>query len=259
MQGILVALIVFFLTIDQHSLTRVLHRPIVACTLIGAILGNIQTGAIVGGTLELIVIGTDSIESNMLLCSVASVLLAIQSEMDATTAISSSLVFAWISYYLDQAWTALTTLILPKTRNDAAKKEEKALSVDLFLPGILKGLVFAVISFLIVNQMDGMRAFFDGIEESAGWLVATLQASGALFASLGLAILLRNLQADQAPEALLFGIGVGAILIYVMQESNALVIAGLFAIAMAVYLFKNTLKTSTASSHTKEGGSAKWW
>ncbi len=33
------------------------HRPLVACTLIGAILGNMETGIIIGGTLEMIALG----------------------------------------------------------------------------------------------------------------------------------------------------------------------------------------------------------
>jgi PTS system mannose-specific IIC component len=33
------------------------HRPLVACTLIGAVLGDMKTGIIIGGTLEMIALG----------------------------------------------------------------------------------------------------------------------------------------------------------------------------------------------------------
>ncbi|WP_180277991.1 PTS sugar transporter subunit IIC, partial [Clostridium sp. LS] len=33
------------------------HRPIVACTLVGLVLGDIQTGIILGGTLEMLALG----------------------------------------------------------------------------------------------------------------------------------------------------------------------------------------------------------
>lgn len=33
------------------------HRPLVACTLIGAVLGDLKTGIIIGGTLEMIALG----------------------------------------------------------------------------------------------------------------------------------------------------------------------------------------------------------
>ena len=36
---------------------RQTHRPLVACTLIGLVLGDLETGIIVGGTLELVALG----------------------------------------------------------------------------------------------------------------------------------------------------------------------------------------------------------
>lgn len=33
------------------------HRPLVACTLIGAVLGDMKAGIIIGGTLEMIALG----------------------------------------------------------------------------------------------------------------------------------------------------------------------------------------------------------
>lgn len=33
------------------------HRPLVACTLVGFVLGDIQTGIILGGTLEMMALG----------------------------------------------------------------------------------------------------------------------------------------------------------------------------------------------------------
>ncbi|HFO6942303.1 TPA: PTS sugar transporter subunit IIC, partial [Escherichia coli] len=33
------------------------HRPLIACTVIGLILGDLKTGIILGGTLELIALG----------------------------------------------------------------------------------------------------------------------------------------------------------------------------------------------------------
>ena len=33
------------------------HRPLVACTLVGIVLGDIQTGIILGGTMEMMALG----------------------------------------------------------------------------------------------------------------------------------------------------------------------------------------------------------
>lgn len=33
------------------------HRPLIACTLIGLVLGDLKTGIIIGGTLEMMALG----------------------------------------------------------------------------------------------------------------------------------------------------------------------------------------------------------
>lgn len=49
MQVILLAIVTFIFAIDQFSLTETLYRPICACPIIGAILGDAQAGLVVGG------------------------------------------------------------------------------------------------------------------------------------------------------------------------------------------------------------------
>lgn len=57
MQVILLAIVTFIFAIDQFSLTELLYRPIIACPIIGAILGDAKTGLAVGGTYELMMVG----------------------------------------------------------------------------------------------------------------------------------------------------------------------------------------------------------
>lgn len=49
LQGLSLAALVFFLGIDFWLEALFLFRPIIVCTLTGAILGDIQTGLITGG------------------------------------------------------------------------------------------------------------------------------------------------------------------------------------------------------------------
>lgn len=57
------------------------HRPLIACTLVGAILGDMTTGIIIGGTLEMIALGWMNIGAAMApdaaLASVISTILVI--------------------------------------------------------------------------------------------------------------------------------------------------------------------------------------
>ncbi|EGO87672.1 PTS mannose transporter subunit IIC, partial [Clostridium botulinum C str. Stockholm] len=41
------------------------HRPLIACTLVGLILGDLKTGIIIGGTLEMMALGWMNIGAAM--------------------------------------------------------------------------------------------------------------------------------------------------------------------------------------------------
>ena len=55
-QILLVAVFAFIAAIDQFSFLESLYQPIVSGAVIGAILGDLQTGLIVGGIIKLKVI-----------------------------------------------------------------------------------------------------------------------------------------------------------------------------------------------------------
>ena len=56
-QIILVFIVTFIAAIDQFSFLESLYQPIVTGMVIGLILGDLQTGLIVGGTYQLMTIG----------------------------------------------------------------------------------------------------------------------------------------------------------------------------------------------------------
>lgn len=57
LQILLVFLVTFIAAIDQFSFLESLYQPIVTGMVIGLILGDLQTGLIVGGTYQLMTIG----------------------------------------------------------------------------------------------------------------------------------------------------------------------------------------------------------
>lgn len=57
-QILLVFLVTFIAAIDQFSFLESLYQPIVTGPVIGAILGDVQTGLTVGATFQLIQIGS---------------------------------------------------------------------------------------------------------------------------------------------------------------------------------------------------------
>ena len=57
MQIVLVTLVAAIAGMGSVLDERQTHRPLIACTLIGLVLGDLKTGIILGGTLEMLALG----------------------------------------------------------------------------------------------------------------------------------------------------------------------------------------------------------
>ena len=68
------------------------HRPLIACTVTGLILGDMTTGIIIGGTLEMMALGWMNIGAaiapDAALASVISTILVVASHQDVATGIA---------------------------------------------------------------------------------------------------------------------------------------------------------------------------
>ena len=79
---ILVSLVGLICGIGSVVDERQTHRPLVACTLVGLVLGDLSTGVMVGGALELVALGWMNVGAAMApdaaLASVVSAILVIK-------------------------------------------------------------------------------------------------------------------------------------------------------------------------------------
>lgn len=88
------------------------HRPLIACTLIGLVLGDLKTGIIVGGSLELLALGWMNIGAALApdaaLASVVSTILVIVGGQDIATAIALAIPLAAAGQVLTYVVRAIT-------------------------------------------------------------------------------------------------------------------------------------------------------
>lgn len=93
LQIILVFVWVFIVAIDQFDFLESLYQPIVSGAVIGAILGDLPTGLIVGGTYQLMTIGNMPVGGaqppNAVIGGVMATVFAISSHLDTTAACRS--------------------------------------------------------------------------------------------------------------------------------------------------------------------------
>ena len=104
LQIILVFVWVFIVAIDQFDFLESLYQPIVSGAVIGAILGDLPTGLIVGGTYQLMTIGNMPVGGaqppNAVIGGVMATVFAISSHLDTTAAVGLAVPFALIGQYM---------------------------------------------------------------------------------------------------------------------------------------------------------------
>ena len=102
------------------------HRPLIACTVIGLILGDLTTGIILGGTLELIALGWMNIGAaqspDSALASIISTILVIVGQQDIQAGIAIALPVAAAG----QVLTVIARTITVAFQHAADREAEKA-------------------------------------------------------------------------------------------------------------------------------------
>ena len=101
------------------------HRPLIACTIVGLILGDVKTGIILGGTLELIALGWMNIGAaqspDSALASVISTILVVVGRQDIQTGIAIALPVAAAGQILT-VFARTITVIFQHEADKAAEK-----------------------------------------------------------------------------------------------------------------------------------------
>ena len=126
MEIILVTLVAAICGMGSVLDERQTHRPLVACTLIGLVLGDLETGIIVGGTLELVALGWMNVGAAMApdaaLASVIATILVIKGGQDKGSALAIAIPVAAAGQVLTIFVRTLTSsfntkpMILPQKR-----------------------------------------------------------------------------------------------------------------------------------------------
>ena len=102
-QVLLVFIVGFICGIDQFSFLESLYQPIVTGAVIGLILGDVQTGLIIGGTYQLMTIGNMPVGGaqppNAVIGGIMAAVLGISMKVDANTAVGLAIPFSLLGQY----------------------------------------------------------------------------------------------------------------------------------------------------------------
>ncbi len=262
MQTFLLCLIVFILAADESAFTKVLSHPIVACTMVGAAMGNTALGMSVGGVLEMMVLGMPELKSYTLV-SVIAVILAISAgagaDMSVTAASAVSAGACLIGNLANTGSGFINTLLLGPGRKAAEKGDSKGIGRTVLIGLVLRGVLFAVLAAVLASGSGVISGAYTAMAEKAGWLISGLERAGELMKYVGLAVILRNLKADEMFAALPAGFAAGAVFASTLNTGAALLLSVFAAAAIAAYDFHKGSASAAPAENTNKGGAQKWW
>ena len=175
------------------------HRPLVACTIVGAILGDLQTGIILGGTLEMIALGWMNIGAaqspDSALASIISTILVIVGNQSISAGIAIALPVAVAGQVLTVFARTVTIFFQHAADKYAEEANFRMIDVCHVTALAVQALRVAVPTFLVaaVVSPSGVQSLLDSIPEV---ITGGLTVAGGMIVVVGYAMVLNMMGAQ---------------------------------------------------------------
>jgi PTS system N-acetylgalactosamine-specific IIC component len=255
---VLLAVVTFFFAIDQFSLTEILYRPIIACPIIGMILGNIETGLVIGGTYELMMIGNMPVGGaqppNAVLGSVVAMIFAVKANMDINAALGACMIFATFGQYVVTLTFTFMSTMMAKADKAAEEANPKGITAVLNISMAILGSLFAAIAVVAYVGGTAMASSLEALSTNASWFMGGLSAAGGMMRFVGFAVLMKIMLSNDLWGILLAGFAAALIVGNIAPlGSSALIVIAFIGVGIAVNDFL-TNKAIKANAGNGMGG-----
>ena len=257
-QIILVFVWTFIIAIDQFDLLESLYQPIVSGAVIGAILGDLPTGLVVGGTYQLMTIGNMPVGGaqppNAVIGGVMAVVFAIGSKMDVNTAMGLAVPFAVIGQYMVTLLFTVMSPVMSAADKMAEKGDHKGIVRLNYLAMGALGLLFAVVCTLGLVGGEAMGKALNAAFDAVPWLMTGLGAAGGMMRFVGFATLLRIMLSNDLWGIYFAGFALATIIGYIPAlGGSALVLIAFVGIALALNDFQTNVAIRNAGGNGNGG------
>ena len=258
-QILLVAVFAFIAGIDQFDFLESLYQPIVSGAIVGAILGDLQTGLIVGGTYQLMTIGNMPVGGaqppNAVIGGIMAVVFAISSNLDPAASVGLAVPFALIGQYCVTLLFTIMSPLMSKADKYAEEANTKGIENLNYMAMGLLGLFFALV--VVIGLIGGAAAgnWLSEMSEKFAWFMSGLSAAGGMMRYVGFAILLRIMLANDLWGIYFAGFALATIIGKIEGLSgSALLIIAFIGIAIAIYDFQTNVKMKNNVAYAPVGG-----
>lgn len=257
-QILLVGVWAFIVAIDQFDFLESLYQPIVTGAVIGAILGDLPTGLIVGGTYQLMTIGNMPVGGaqppNAVIGGIMATVFAISSGLDTTAAVGLAVPFALIGQYMVTFLFTIMAPVMSVADKMAAKGDTKGIvRLNYMAMGAL-GLLFALVCVGGLIGGNALGTTLTEISDKYAWVMTGLSTAGGMMRFVGFAILLRIMLSNELWGIYFVGFALATVIGYIPQLSgSALILLAFVGVAMSLYDFQ-TRCAMKANAGNSNGG-----
>ncbi len=190
------------------------HRPLIACTLIGLVLGDLKTGIIIGGTLEMMALGWMNIGAAMApdaaLASIISTIVVIAGKQDVSAGIALAIPIAAAGQVLTILARTLTVFF--QHQADRALKNGNLKIIDLCHIGALLIQALRVsIPAVIVASFVGTSVVQNMLAAIPDVVTGGLRVGGGVVVVVGYAMVINMMEAKHLMPFFFLGFVVAAI------------------------------------------------
>ncbi|HAA4667513.1 TPA_asm: PTS mannose/fructose/sorbose transporter subunit IIC [Listeria monocytogenes] len=252
---ILVVLIAFLAGIEGILDEFQFHQPLIACTLIGLVTGNLTACIILGGTLQMIALGWANIGAavapDAALASVASAIILVlggQGVAGIPSAIAIAIPLAVAGLFLTMI---VRTLAVPIVHlMDRAAEKGNIRSVEwLHISAIcMQGIRIAIpAAALLFIPADSVQSF---LEAMPAWLTDGMAIGGGMVVAVGYALVINMMATKEVWPFFVIGFVVAAI------SQLTLIAIGALGVALAL-IYLNLSKMGGGNSNGGGGGKSR--
>ena len=227
------------------------HQPLVACSLIGLVTGNLEAGVMLGGSLQMIALGWANIGAavapDAALAAVASSIILVlggQGEAGVATAIAIAIPLAVAGLFLTMI---VRTIAVPLVHlMDAAAEKGNIRRIELLqiLGVCLQGLRIAIpAAALLFIPADAVKEALNSMPE---WLTTGMAIGGGMVVAVGYAMVINMMANREVWPFFIIGFVVAAI------SQLTLIALGALGIALAL-IYLNLSERGNSSNGGNKG------
>lgn len=249
--SILLSLVTLIANLDYFIGSSMLARPIVAGTLVGLVMGDLQTGIMTGAAIELAFIGSFSIGAaippDMVSGTILGTAFAISMHAGAEVALPLALPIATLVLIVKNL---VHVVVMPVFATAADRSAEKGNYKTIMGISIIAGVVYIFLSQMLpvgLGYYFGADVIQSLLNVIPKFVMDGLSIATGILPAFGLALLLKPLLDKKSIIFFLFGF---ALVVYVKLPLTAVAFFGLFlALILTGYTHPKGLERNTESSN----------